>query len=80
MTKTKDTKDLSFEDAVKELDDIVKKLEAGEASLDESITLYERGVALRKHCESQLDAAHKKIEKITQDANGNISTTPLDAE
>ena len=71
-------KDLDFETAVRELSSIVKKLESGEASLEDSITLYERGVTLQKHCEKKLSDARSKIEKITQTDSGEITTEPLD--
>lgn len=61
---------LSFEDALSELETIVRNLETGQTKLDESITAYERGVLLRKHCEKRLNDARLKIEKITLDENG----------
>lgn len=66
-------KDLSFEDAMKELEATVGKLEHGEATLEESIRLYERGAALRKHCDDVLRAAEERVEKITLAANGQPS-------
>ncbi|WP_193143103.1 MULTISPECIES: exodeoxyribonuclease VII small subunit [unclassified Meridianimarinicoccus] len=69
---------LSFEEAMKALEDVVGKLEAGEVSLDDSITLYERGAALKKHCEARLKAAEEKIAAITLDENGEAAgTTPV---
>ena len=62
--------DLSFEAALEELEAIVRKLEAGDESLDASIALYQRGEALKKHCETRLKSAREKIEKITLDASG----------
>ncbi|MBX7199988.1 MAG: exodeoxyribonuclease VII small subunit [Rhodospirillaceae bacterium] len=56
---------LSFEQAMKELEDIVRKLESGQVKLDEAVTAYERGAALKKHCESKLAEAKTKVEKIT---------------
>ncbi|PCH99457.1 MAG: exodeoxyribonuclease VII small subunit [Alphaproteobacteria bacterium] len=61
---------LSFEDALTELETIVRNLETGQTKLDESITAYERGVALKKHCEKRLSDARLKIEKITLDDKG----------
>jgi len=55
---------LSFEDALRALEEVVRKLESGEVPLDDSITLYERGEALRKHCQARLDAAQARIERI----------------
>ena len=57
--------DMSFEDAMKQLEEVVSRLESGNASLEDSIKLYERGAALRQHCESRLRAAEERIEKIT---------------
>lgn len=70
MTQTQDIKDMSFEDALGELETIVRNLETGNTKLDESINAYERGVALKKHCENRLDNARLKIEKISLDENG----------
>lgn len=58
---------LSFEEALKALEDIVRRLESGEAPLDESIDLYARGDALRAHCQKRLDAAQARIEAIVTD-------------
>jgi exodeoxyribonuclease VII small subunit len=72
---------LSFEEALKELEAIVGRLEQGEVPLDESIAIYERGDALRKHCDTLLKSAEAKIEKITTDAAGKpTGTEPLDVE
>jgi exodeoxyribonuclease VII small subunit len=60
------TDELSFEDAARELEQIVERLERGEAGLDEAITLWERGEALYRHCAAKLDAAHGRIEELTQ--------------
>lgn len=80
MTENKAIQKLSFEDALGELETIVKTLETGQAPLEDSIGAYERGVALKKHCESKLHDAQAKIEKITLGADGTLSTQPLDAE
>ncbi len=70
---------LSFEDALRGLEDVVRKLESGDVPLDDSITLYERGEALRKHCQARLDAAQARIEKIVAGPDGNaIGTQPFD--
>ena len=68
-------KDLSFEDAMKELEATVGKLEHGEATLEESIALYERGAALRQHCDAVLRQAEERVEKITLAANGQPNGT-----
>lgn len=59
--------DLSFEDALKELEKIVSRLESGDAALDEAIGLYERGDQLRRRCTDRLDAAQARIEAIRLD-------------
>jgi exodeoxyribonuclease VII small subunit len=62
--------ELSFEDALAELEAIVAQLEQGKASLDSAITAYERGAALKQHCEAKLREAREKVERITLDASG----------
>jgi exodeoxyribonuclease VII small subunit len=77
---TPDIASMTFEDALEALEDIVRKLEGGEAALDESIALYERGERLRQHCQARLDAAQARIEKIVQGADGEVrGTAPFDA-
>lgn len=72
--------DLPFEDALKELERIVARLESGDASLQEAIDLYERGDQLRRHCAARLDAAQARIEAIRTDAEGRATgTTPFAA-
>lgn len=72
---------LSFEQAVSELENIVARLERGDVPLDQSIEIYERGEALKKHCEALLNAAEARIEKIRVDRNGKaVGTEPLDRE
>ena len=81
MTQKTDIKDMSFEDALGELETIVRNLESGNTKLDESINAYERGVALKKHCEKRLENARLKIEKISLDENGAPQgLEPFDAE
>jgi exodeoxyribonuclease VII small subunit len=71
---------LSFEEALKELESIVARLESGDASLDHSIELYTRGEELRSQCEKRLKDAQARIEKITLRPDGAPSgTTPFDA-
>jgi exodeoxyribonuclease VII small subunit len=71
---------MTFEQALKELEQIVGKLERGDVELEPSIALYERGEALRAHCEQLLRRIEAKVEKITLDAQGEPSgTAPLDA-
>lgn len=70
---------MSFEDALRGLEEIVRKLESGEVPLDDSIALYERGEALRKHCQARLDAAQVRIEKIVAGPDGAVAgTRPFD--
>ena len=72
---------LSFEDALRALEDVVRRLEGGEVPLDESISLYERGEALRRHCQARLDAAQERIEKIVAGADGRATgTAPFAAD
>ena len=73
--------ELSFEAALKRLDEIVRKLESGEASLDESIKLYGEGDRLKQQCEARLHAAQAQIEKIQLGREGEAAgTAPFDAE
>jgi len=70
---------LSFEQALKELEVIVRKLETGQGELESAIADYERGTALQAHCQKKLADAKMKVEKIVQSAGG-LTTAPLDAE
>jgi exodeoxyribonuclease VII small subunit len=72
--------DMNFEAALSELESLVQNLESGQTSLEDSIDAYERGVALKKHCEKKLKEAELKIEKIAQNEDGSITTTPFSAE
>ncbi|MDG2004587.1 MAG: exodeoxyribonuclease VII small subunit [Novosphingobium sp.] len=77
---TPDISAMSFEDALKALEDVVRRLEGGEVPLDDSISLYERGEVLRKHCQARLDAAQARIERIVTGPGGEATgTKPLDA-
>jgi exodeoxyribonuclease VII small subunit len=70
---------MTFEQALKELEQIVGKLERGDVELEPSIDLYERGEALRAHCDQLLKRIEAKVEKITLDAQGEPKgTAPLD--
>ncbi len=72
---------MSFETALAELEDIVEKLESGKVDLEASISIYERGEALKKHCEKLLKDAEARIEKITLRADGTpAGTEPLDPD
>lgn len=70
---------MSFEEAMKSLEDIVRQLETGSVDLEASIALYERGAALKAHCDAKLKAAEEKVAKITLDANGQpTGMTPVE--
>ena len=69
---------LSFEDALKELEGIVEKLESGDVPLEESIRIYERGAALKAHCLGKLRNAQLKVEQIVLSQDGEPSTGPAD--
>lgn len=70
---TPDPDTLSFEDALRALETIVRRLESGDVPLDESISLYAKGEALRKRCTERLQAAEARIAKLTVDANGAVT-------
>ena len=80
MSEAKAIQSMNFEDALGELENIVRSLESGQAPLENSIQSYERGIALKKHCETKLREAQAKIEKITVANDGTISTEPLDPQ
>lgn len=67
---------LSFENALRELEDIVQKLESGGVPLEDSIALYERGAALKAHCEAKLKSAQEKIDKIVVSEAGAVKAEP----
>lgn len=79
-TKRDDIQSLSFEAALAELEQIVSKLESGEVELDQSIAIYERGAALKAHCEARLKEAELKVEKIVLGPDGKTSTSPADLD
>ena len=72
-----DLSQMSFEQALKALEDVVRRLETGEVALEESIDLYERGETLRKLCQARLDAAQARIEKIVAGPDGKAVGTEL---
>lgn len=77
--KYADVKDLKFEQALKELEQIVGRLERGDVELEESITIYERGEALKDHCDRLLKQAEAKVERLTFAGDGAPKgTEPLD--
>ena len=72
---------MTFEQAMKELEAVVGQLERGDVALDQSIALYERGAALKKRCEDELKRAEEKVAAITLDANGQpTGTTPVEGQ
>lgn len=70
MAEKKDVSKLNFEDALKKLEGIVRKLESGDAGLEESITIYEEGMVLKNLCEEKLTNAQLKVQKITLNKDG----------
>ena len=73
--------EMSFEEALRALEITVRQLESGEVPLDESIALYERGEELRKACQTRLDAAQARIDKIVATSEGRASgTVPFDTD
>lgn len=75
-----DIKQMSFETALGELERIVQQLESGEVELEQSIAIYERGAALRAHCEARLKDAELKVEKIVFGPDGKPQTEPADLD
>ena len=78
MTEPADIASLSFEQALAELEAIVQKLESGQAPLEESIAMYERGARLKAHCEQRLEAARLRVEKIVVGPQGAERTEAAD--
>lgn len=76
--KDTDLSKLSFEDALVQLESIVRELEGGKIKLDDAVEAYEKATALKKFCEEKLKAAQLKIEKINVSPEGIVSTEPLD--
>ena len=69
---------LSFEEALSELEKLVRQLEDGKAKLDDAIGAYERGAQLKRHCETKLREAQSRIEQIAVGADGAVTTKPFD--
>ena len=70
---------LSFEEALGELEKLVRQLEEGKAKLDDAIGAYERGSFLKRHCESKLREAQSRIEQIGVGSDGQVTTKPFNA-
>ena len=71
----KPVSEMSFEEAMAELETLVNKLESSQVALDDSIRLYDRGAELKRHCEAKLKAAEEKVAQITLGANGKPDGT-----
>ena len=78
--KNDDITKLSFEDALGELETIVRDLESGSRKLDEAIDAYERGANLKKYCEGKLSEAQTRIDKISLSPDGTLQTEPANFE
>jgi exodeoxyribonuclease VII small subunit len=76
VVKHTDIREMSYERAIQELESIVERLERGAVELEESIAIFERGMALREHCDRLLKQAEARVEKLTVGSNG----TPTGAE
>jgi exodeoxyribonuclease VII small subunit len=73
-----DVERLSFEEALGELEQIVRALESGQQKLEDAINAYERGSALRRHCEAKLAEAEARVAAIVQKADGTMTTRPME--
>lgn len=78
--KSADIAKMSFEDALEELEGIVRALEGGKGKLEDAISAYERGARLKAHCEAKLKEAQAKVEKISLGADGGVTAEPADIE
>ena len=67
---------MSFEDALAELEQIVRRLESGQVKLDEAILAYERGAQLKRHCESKLNEAQQRVDRIVIGPDGAVTAEP----
>ena len=71
---------MSFEDALAELEQIVRRLEAGQVKLDEAIECYERGALLKRHCEQKLNEAQQRVDRIVIGPDGAAASQPMKRE
>ena len=71
-----DIESMSFEDALAELEQIVRRLEAGQVKLDDAILCYERGTELKRHCEQKLNEAQQRVDRIVVGPDGAVSAAP----
>ncbi len=74
----KKDKQIQFEEAFKRLDEIVTKLESGDLSLEESMTLFEEGITLTETCKIRLEAAEQKIQSLLKDSEGNLTLEDIE--
>ncbi len=79
-SKTADVASMSFEQALAELEGIVRQLEAGDGKLEDAIGAYERGAALKKHCEDKLKEAKTKVDKISLGPGGSVDLEPAEID
>ena len=75
-----DIRKLGFEDALAEMEDIVRRLESGQVKLEDAIDGYARGAYLKKHCEAKLKEAKARVDKIVLAPDGGIGTEPVDLD
>jgi exodeoxyribonuclease VII small subunit len=75
MSDEKPIGEMSFEEAIREFESVVQKLDRGDVPLEDSIALYKRGAALKARCEAKLKEAEEQVEQITLDANGQATGT-----
>ena len=78
MSEPADIAAMSFEQALAELEQIVAKLESGQAPLEESIAMYKRGAELKAHCEARLNAARLQVEQISKGIEGAVKAEPAE--
>lgn len=76
-TMAADVARMSFEEALAELEQIVRRLEAGQVKLDEAIECYERGAQLKRHCEHKLNEAQQRVDRIVVSADGTLTAEPI---
>ncbi|WP_419797171.1 MAG: exodeoxyribonuclease VII small subunit [Terasakiella sp.] len=77
MSQT-EIENLSFEEALSQLEEIVRQLESGSGKLDDAITAYEKGALLKRHCEAKLAEAKAKVDKISLAPDGSVSAEPTE--
>lgn len=78
--KATDISQMSFEEALAELETIVRRLEDGSSKLDEAISAYERGASLKRHCEARLEEAQTRVDKIIVGPNARVTTEPANLD